>query len=222
MTTATQPSSVCVLMPKQELGTLVDQLKQRGYRTLGPRVRDGAIVFGELAGADDLPQGIIDNQDGGCYRLERDEAAGIFDFVVGPDSLKNLVFPPRDTVLQAERHDGSWQMTWPELPDERVAVLGIRSCDLHALAISDRVFLEGPYVDPTYQARRQNLFLIAVNCRRAAPTCFCHSMGTGPAVRQGFDLALTELDEEFVVEAGNDRGEQLLAECDCRPVRTTS
>lgn len=210
MTASVQPPNLCVLIPKHELGAIVDRIQQLGYRTIGPHAVDGAIVYGEIDSADDLPQGYLDSQDGGYYRLQRDEQAGMFDFVVGPDSLKNFVFPPSDTVLRADRNNGSWEMTQPEAPSERIAVIGVRSCDLHALAISDRVFLEGPYVDNAYEARRKNLFLVAVNCRRAAATCFCHSMDTGPAVGGGFDLALTELDDSFVVEAGSERGEQLL------------
>jgi ferredoxin len=91
-----------------------------------------------------------------------------------------------------------------------LAVIGVRSCDLHALAIQDKVFLGGPYVDPGYQARRKNLFIVAVNCRRAAATCFCHSMNTGPAAKGGFDLAMTELDGRFVVEVGSDRGAEVM------------
>jgi len=93
----------------------------------------------------------------------------------------------------------------------------VRSCDLHALEIQDRVFLNGPYVDPHYKARREQLFVVAVNCRRAATTCFCHSMGTGPAVTRGFDLALTEFDTRFIVEIGSDRGAAVLRPLEWTP-----
>ena len=52
--------------------------------------------------------------------------------------------------------------------------------------------------------------LVAVNCTQAAGTCFCTSMGTGPRCTAGFDLALTELAEGFVVEVGSQRGAELL------------
>ena len=132
--------------------------------------------------------------------------AGYFDHVVGPHSLKNFMFPPRETLLESIRKNGTWQMTPPEIDPTPLAVIGVRSCDLHALAIQDKVFLGGPYVDPGYKARREKLFLVAVNCRRAAATCFCHSMNTGPAVKQGFDLALTEFDAHFLVEVGSTKG----------------
>ena len=50
-----------------------------------------------------------------------------------------------------------------------------------------------------------------MSCTRAAPTCFCASMGTGPAATRGFDLALTELAGGFTARAGSPEGEALLA-----------
>jgi ferredoxin len=52
---------------------------------------------------------------------------------------------------------------------------------------------------------------VAVNCTQAAATCFCVSMNTGPRCTAGFDLALTELAEGFLVETGSDAGKDLLA-----------
>jgi ferredoxin len=52
-----------------------------------------------------------------------------------------------------------------------------------------------------------------VNCTRAGGTCFCASLGNGPAAGPGFDLALTELigpgRHIFVLEAGTPRGTEL-------------
>ena len=95
-----------------------------------------------------------------------------------------------------------------------LAFFGVRSCDLHAIAIQDRVFLDGRYVDRDYAARREGAFVVAVNCGEPGGTCFCISMGTGPRAESGFDLALTELlegEHRFLVEAGSDRGAEILA-----------
>jgi len=98
----------------------------------------------------------------------------------------------------------------------RYALLGVRSCELHAMAIQDKVFLGGRYVDPVYRARRDNVFTVAVNCAEAGGTCFCVSMNTGPKATAGYDLALTEIIDGgrhyFVAEAGSDLGRELLAE----------
>ena len=87
--------------------------------------------------------------------------------------------------------------------------------NLTAMAVQDRVFLQGPHVDPTYRARRESAFIVAVNCaHQDKGTCFCVSMGTGPRAATGFDLALTEVlqgeEHFFVVEIGTDRGAEII------------
>lgn len=204
------PVNSQVRIEKHQLQMLLDSLKAGGYRVIGPQVIDSAVVYREVDAVSQLPLGFVDRQDGGFYRLETASDGGYFDYVVGPESLKKYLFPSRETLLESIRKNGTWEMAPPPVDAPPLAVIGVRSCELHALEIQDRVFLGGPYVDPGYQARRQKLFLVAVNCRRAAATCFCHSMNTGPRVNSGFDLALTELTDHFVVEIGSERGGEMV------------
>jgi sulfhydrogenase subunit beta (sulfur reductase) len=194
------------------LQRVIDVLRRQGHRVVGPQVAEGAIVLRDLATGADLPTGWLDEQDGGLYRLRHDPAAGTFDHVVGPHSLKNFLFPARETIASFTRVDGTWSQEPAGAADPPLAVLGVRGCDLAALAVQDRVFLGGGFVDEAYKARRERLFLVAVNCRRAVATCFCHSMGTGPAAGPGFDLALTEIDARFACEVGSVRGAAVLAD----------
>lgn len=211
MNTGLHPVGTCLTFPKDELQTLVDVLRDFGYRVVGPRPGQGAIVYDDLESMGQLPLGLLDEQDGGHYRLRAEETAGYFDHVVGPHSLKNFLFPPRERVQELTLGENGWESRTPVAAGPPLAVIGVRGCDLHGLAIQDRVFLEGAYVDPGYRARREQLFLVAVNCRRAAATCFCHSMNTGPRAESGFDLALTELDDRFVMQLGSDRGAHVAA-----------
>jgi sulfhydrogenase subunit beta (sulfur reductase) len=213
----TQPGD-WVSIEKPDLQGLIRSLLDLGYRVVGPQLRDAAIVYDDLDDARKLPVGMLDVQDGGSYRLRHNPHAGYFDFVVGPYSLKNFLFPPRETLLELTRQAGSWRAAQPPVePAAPLAVLGVRACDLHALDVQDRVFLRGPYVDPGYRARREQLFLVAVNCRRAAATCFCHSMQTGPAVRTSVDLALTETEDHFFVEVGSARGARAMLKVPSSP-----
>ena len=88
------------------------------------------------------------------------------------------------------------------------------SCDLHAIAKLDRIFLGGRFVNPAYEARRGRVFVVAVNCGVAGGTCFCVSMGTGPRATFGYDVVLTELMEDgrrgYLADAASDRGAELL------------
>ena len=111
--------------------------------------------------------------------------------------------------------DGAPAIEEEELDETPLAFIGVRSCELHAIEIQDRVFLDGRYVDRDYAARREGAFLVAVNCFEPGDTCFCTSMGTGPKVESGYDLALTELldgEHRLLVEAGTERGAEVLGE----------
>ena len=192
-------------LPLAGLQRLIETLAEN-HRVVGPQVADGAVVYRDLADVASLPTGWLDEQDGGSYRLRQDATAGSFDHVVGPHSLKNFLFPARETVASFVRTDGDWVQQPREPVDRPLAVIGVRACDMAALRIQDKVFLGSGHVDPGYQARRQRLFTVAVNCRRAAATCFCHSMACGPAVEPGFDLALTERDGWFACQIGSEAG----------------
>jgi formate hydrogenlyase subunit 6/NADH:ubiquinone oxidoreductase subunit I len=110
----------------------------------------------------------------------------------------------------------SFEMVPENHPPTKYAFLGVRSCELHAIAIQDTVFLTPGRTDPTYQSRRSDLCMIAINCGQAGGTCFCTSMQTGPKATSGFDLALTEVidgeEHYFVVEVGTALGGELLAD----------
>jgi ferredoxin len=205
-----KPGSRVVWLPKPALQRVIDRLVADGYEVVGPRVADGAVTLGAVASLAELPRGARDEQHPGRYRLTMADDGGYFDHVVGPHSLKPFLFPPRTTVLEVLRVRDTYSARTPAPPQQRRAVIGVRSCDLHALAIQDRVFLGGPHPDPEYAARRAGLFLVAVNCSRSAATCFCVSMNTGPAVTGGADLILTEFADGFVVRAETEAGARVM------------
>jgi sulfhydrogenase subunit beta (sulfur reductase) len=197
------------------LDALIAALRARGYTVVGPTVRDGAILYEELGSAAALPAGWTDVQDGGSYRLERRDDDARFGYAVGPTSWKRFLFPPRVRLWQATEADAGLEVEEEPLEPGALAFVGVRACELAAIRIQDRVFLGGRYVDSDYAARRENAFLVAVNCHEPGGTCFCVSMDTGPTAREGYDLVLTELLEgthRFLVDAGSERGEEILAE----------
>lgn len=201
------------------LDALLGVLRGAGYRVIGPTVSQEAIVYDEIRSIADLPRGWTDVQEPGKYRLQRRTDDSLFGYAVGPHSWKQFLFPSLATIATADRTASGWRMETPSAPPPRYAFLGVRACELAALAVQDRVFLEGQYVDPIYKARREQCFIIAVNCTQAASTCFCTSMNTGPRCRSGFDLALTELPEGFVVESGSAAGAAILGQV---PVRAAA
>ena len=215
-TKKTKKKSKDQILEAADFQVLIDWLHSKGYTVVGPTERDRVVVCDELTQASDLPIGRRDEQSGGHYRLLDNGDDRMFGFVVGPHGWKRYLYPPRRRLWTAEKgENGSGFSIEQDTEDPGpTAFIGVRACELAAIAVQDRVLMQDDYVDPAYAHRRQNAFLVAVDCAFPASTCFCASMDTGPSVKEGFDLALTELLEPdrhvFVVRAGTDAGREVL------------
>jgi sulfhydrogenase subunit beta (sulfur reductase) len=229
------------------LDSLLGELAAGGRSVIGPTVRDGAIVLDAIDGVADLPAGWTDEQDAGRYRLHRRDDDALFAWAVGAHSWRQFLFPPRSRLWRAEQvgspaardpagggsgpgdsggggSDGTpvdFRFVAGPEPAESYAFVGVRSCDLHAIEVHDRVFLGGAHPDPVYGDRRHDVVVVAVHCSDPAGTCFCTSMGTGPRAPGGYDLALTELvgpdRHELLADAATERGVELLGRIPTRP-----
>ena len=196
------------IIERPELDRLIRLLRAAQFTVIGPTPRDNAIVHGELKSADDLPVGWSDRQEPGRYQARRAGHDQFFNYVLGPDSWKRCFFPPKLRIFEASRNGGSqepFQVEVRRKDPPKYACLGVRACELAAIAIQDRV-MGSELMDPYYRRARDQAFVVAVNCVEPGGTCFCVSMGTGPRCRRDFDLCLTELDGELGVEVGTEAG----------------
>lgn len=210
-----------VVVERADFGRLFDILRDHGYCVIGPTIRDNSIIYDTLESVDNLPIGYTDIQESGVYRLQRRMDDALFGYTVGPQSWKKYLHPSRLRLWQADRTPVGIHVTQEPHNAQKYAFLGVRACEIEAIAIQDTVFLGGTYVDSAYQTRREHICVIAVNCGEAGGTCFCTSMQTGPKVTHGYDLNLTEILDEgrhyFLMESGSDLGDALLADLPHRP-----
>ena len=210
-----------VIIAKTALEDLFQALRAADYTLVGPTIQEEAIVYDSIEHVEDMPIGWRDEQEAATYRLHARNDDRFFGYVVGPQSWKKYLYPPSLKLFDARRNgNGAFTIESGQEKTEdapRYAFIGARSCEIAAIGIQDRVFLEGPYVDPYYRAVRERAFILAVNCTEPGATCFCASMGTGPRCRTGYDLALTELENSFLVEVGSELGAEMLSACAWRP-----
>ncbi|MEU0218414.1 4Fe-4S dicluster domain-containing protein [Streptomyces sp. NPDC006265] len=210
------------VLDRDGLSSLVQLLGARGRTVIGPTVRDGAVVLAEIASADDLPFGWGTEAEAGRYRLVPRADGAVFAHTAGPQSWKTFLHPQHEKLWSAERTpDGRLSVTEENPRQPSYAFLGVRPCDLRAIAIQDRVLAGGRYRDRGYEERRTGAFLVAAECTEPGATCFCASMDSGPAADAGFDLALTEVLDEtghrFLVRAGSEAGQDVLAHVSSQP-----
>ncbi|WP_442754748.1 4Fe-4S dicluster domain-containing protein [Methylocystis sp. JAN1] len=203
------------------LGALIAVLRRRGRRVIGPTIADDAIIYDGVDDLDDLPRGVADAQAPGSYKLSPRDDGALFGYAVGPQSWKKFLHKPLLRLWRAERKGDDVTIEAERPEPQNFAFIGVRACELNAIAIQDRVLMGGDYVDPHYKAQRDGAFIVALNCGQAGGTCFCVSMKAGPKVEKGFDLALTELlspdAHEFLIEIGSPAGADILAELPSRP-----
>jgi ferredoxin len=205
-------------LSRNDFSQLLQVLQSEGYRCVGPQVRDGAILYENLDSIDQLPRGWQDRQAPGEYRLSAHNSPRYFAWANGPQALKPRLFSSREVMWKADiNSDNGISFRETHIPNQPLAVIGVRACDLAALRLQDAHFIDRPQPDPYYANRREQLFLVAVNCTHPAATCFCVSTGDGPRVTTGYDLVLSELDDCFLITADSEKGESVLAKLTTTP-----
>lgn len=204
------------IISKEQLAEVLKKLQAVGYQLIGPTIQDKAIVYGKIHKIEDLPIGWTDHHDKGSYRIVEREDQALFGYNVGPYSWKKFLFPPEQSLFTADKSTAEIKVkvTQPNGNGQKLALLGVRACELHAIKIQDQVFSHQHHADAGYTKRRKDAFIIAVNCTVAGNNCFCTNMQTGPQATGDFDLALTEVLQEnkhyFILEIGSELGGKLV------------
>ncbi|WP_116962975.1 4Fe-4S dicluster domain-containing protein [Fastidiosibacter lacustris] len=197
-------------LPHTSLDDLIHYLKQEGFMVKAPIVSEGAIVYDDIEKAAELPWGYIDEQSPAHYKVTKTNAKAAFGWSLPVQSVKPMLFKEKEKLWRVKRDKNGTLQFESCLNKRKYAVLGVRPCDLRAIEIQDRVFIENAYQDVRYKVRREAMFIIAANCTTCHSNCFCISLGDSPFADKGYDLAMTEIDHGFVVESGGDSGRMLI------------
>ena len=152
------------------------------HRVYGVQAKDGRFAFGPLAQAADL-------------RLD-------YDVTILPP--KKYFQPPMEVILKFDRDAGYESVT----EDEPFVVFGIHPYDMAAISQMDKVFSEDN-CDIHYLKRRKNATLVVVDAQNASANVFAGCMGTA-VVDEGFDILITKLKDNYLVDTVTEKGEDLL------------
>ncbi len=128
----------------------------------------------------------------------------VLDLPAAVPSPKEFLFPRKEDMFKF-----SGDKTDILRDDAKRLVFGVRSCDISAIALLDG-FFGGKFVDDYYMSRRKNTVFISIVCNNPDPTCFCLGLGTGPFLKSGFDIQLTDLGDKYMVQTDSPGGSTLV------------
>jgi ferredoxin len=143
----------------------------------------------------------------------------IFEEIISIDQLhldyistvlppKKYFLPPKEELFKFKIKDGKYSTEECKF-DEKSLIFGIHPCDIHAILKLDKFFLE-QFNDIYYERRRKNTVLVALNCVEPDEYSFCHKMGTGPYMDNGYDILLTDIGTKYLIEIGTDIGQSII------------
>jgi formate hydrogenlyase subunit 6/NADH:ubiquinone oxidoreductase subunit I len=174
------------ILPKAKLADWVAWLAER-YRVYGPKPSEGHYSFGVVKTADELD----------------------LNYTQTELSARKCIFPPRELLYTYETSGMRVQAVIDSVP---TVILGVHTCDQHAIRLLDRVFSQG-FTEQHYRVQRDKTLIVGIGCQRPCnEQSFCRSMGTTSPATDVFDLHLVDLGDEYCVEVGSARGHQLVAE----------
>lgn len=174
------------VIKKDDFKTLIDAAIKEGNRFYGPTNESDGVSLSELSD-------------------DKEVVLEYSNFKLPP---KRQFFPWSEDICVFDENG----MQEVEIADGEMVVFGLRPCDTLSLLYLDKVFLEGDYVDPYYQKRRENTIIISMACKDVRNTCFCTSLNSGPVSKTGSDILVYNLGDSLLFEACSDKGNAFIEE----------
>lgn len=173
------------VLDKKDLNSFVKKIAKK-YEVVGPVRKGKKYTFEKISSVEEMS---LD-----------------YDTTILPP--KKLLLPPKEKLFSFSIEDGVVKIK--EEKEERKTVLfAVHPCDVNAILLLDKV-MEKDFLDPYYFGKRRGMVLIAMNCTQPRENCFCTSFDTGPELKVGYDLLLSDLGKKYLVEVGTEDGEKLV------------
>ncbi|NIP85716.1 MAG: hypothetical protein GTO03_09195, partial [Planctomycetales bacterium] len=161
----------------------------------------------QLAQGRTIDQFLVALGEGGQYHLVRADHWQPGRHTLGSyrpvEPLKSLFFQPREFLgpTMAARP--------PAALPERI-VIGVKNCDLAGLKIQDHIFGGLSPADPRFVEAREKTILVTCDCTDCLEVCFCPVVDEQPYAERGFDINISPLSQQYLIDVGSERGERLL------------
>jgi len=182
---------VSEIISQNALRMLAAEWLAGGKAVAGPvRIKPDLVLYRALRSADDL-------------LLE--------EFQRPPNSIKEFLFPKAEKLYGYRVRGNSIELVESDAQERVQILIAARPCDAAALPILDHVF-NWDFKDEFYNRRRAATTVITLACNAHDESCFCTSVGLGPASERGSDAMLFDLGAgRYEVRCLTDKGRTLFS-----------
>jgi sulfhydrogenase subunit beta (sulfur reductase) len=143
------------------------------------------------------------------YQPWREGAKVNLEAVNSTVSPKDIFLPREETYLRYSCRGERLDLVEVENAASVIA-FALHPCDLKAIEMIDRVFLNQDPPDALYKKRRENTTVVALACRRPDPYCFCGVFGIDPTDAPGADVMAYLTEKGLLLEERTAKGKILL------------
>ncbi|MCK4716544.1 MAG: 4Fe-4S dicluster domain-containing protein [Candidatus Marinimicrobia bacterium] len=113
------------------------------------------------------------------------------------DPLRALFYFSRETLLPADKV-------------KKRLIVGAKGCDMAAFQVLDKALINEDFIDPVYQAWREQTTIITTDCTEIGDSCHCTLVKGKPYTDQNYDMNLSAINGNYLITVGSENGEELL------------
>lgn len=177
------------LIKKEQFFPWLEALHQE-FRLIGPVEENGFYTFAEIQSVKDL-------------------ALNYDNTMLGP---RKFIYHPEEKICAFRQTPEGFAIEHLGKASPQILV-GVHSCDLHAILVLDKVFLKKGFQDRNYRMWREATVIMGIHCTGICPHCFCASMGTGPLFepKEVYDFLLTDFGDRYLIELLGERAEKFIS-----------
>ncbi len=103
-------------------------------------------------------------------------------------------------------------VTIPSGYSKKTIIIGAPACDIEALKLLDKIYLDDKLSDGTYLEKRSDSLIISNDCYIIREHCHCTTYGITPHSPEGCDINLSSDKEYIYLESYSDKGSLFIKE----------
>ncbi len=175
------------ILKKTEISKLYNELVKE-YKFYAPTKVKGNISFKKISNSEEIE----------------------LDFLNSKVPPKDVLFPQKETIFEY-RYEGK-DVIIEERKDleDKILIFGVRPCDAYSFKLLEDFFASGDFQDDVFLKKRENATIVGIGCNNPRQSCFCTSVGGHPFQKESTDVFLSDLGDNYLVEAISEKGKNLV------------